>query len=198
MYHWMYRLGITPWERYRVTASDIVTTMLDMEQTQRLQPPGRALDLGCGRGVYTTELARRGWDTVGIDNVPVAIEAARRAGGDGITFVVGDVTRPPDDLGTFDLFLDIGCIGGLDAHRRRAAGRAVTKLANVEATVLLMAFGSNPWPWVRGVSPDDVQAAFPRWEMLTVVAADTTGLGWPMNRTNPHWYRLRLPALAVV
>jgi SAM-dependent methyltransferase len=97
MYHWLYRLGITPWERYRVTASDSVRSMLDLEQEQRPHRPGRALDLGCGRGVYTTERARRGWEAVGIDNVPAAIEAARRSGAHGIKYV--DVTRPPDHLG---------------------------------------------------------------------------------------------------
>lgn len=28
-------------------------------------------------------------------------------------------------------------------------------------------------------------------EMLTVEPADTAGLGWPMNKTAPRWYRLR-------
>jgi SAM-dependent methyltransferase len=166
--------------------------MLDVEQEQRPHPPGRALDLGCGRGRYTTELARRGWDAVGIDYVPAAIEAAQRSGTQGTRYVVGDVTQPPDDLGTFDFFLDIGCIGGLNASSRTAAGRAVTKMANTGSTVLLMAFGPNPWPWVSGVSRADLQASFPQWDMVTVVAADTTGLGWPMNRTAPCWYRLRL------
>ncbi|MGH3385233.1 MAG: methyltransferase domain-containing protein [Nocardioidaceae bacterium] len=33
------------------------------------------MDLGCGRGQYTPELARRGWEAVGIDNIPRAIDA---------------------------------------------------------------------------------------------------------------------------
>jgi hypothetical protein len=27
--------------------------------------------------------------------------------------------------------------------------------------------------------------------MLAVEAADTAGLGWPMNKTAPRWYQLR-------
>jgi hypothetical protein len=42
-----------------------------------------------------------------------------------------------------------------------------------------------------GVSEADVAAAFPGWEMLSVEPADTEGLGWPMNKTSPQWYRLR-------
>ena len=29
------------------------------------------------------------------------------------------------------------------------------------------------------------------WEMLSVEPAETTGLGWPLTRTAPRWYRLR-------
>jgi hypothetical protein len=45
---------------------------------------------------------------------------------------------------------------------------------------------------VGGVSQADVETAFPDWEMLSTDAAETTGLGWPMNKTSPQWYRLRL------
>ena len=114
----MYRFGITPWERYRTAAAASITALLDREETERSRPLGRALDLGCGRGQYTPELARRGWEAVGIDNVPAAIEAAAAKSRDaaGLSYVVGDVTRLPSaDLGTFDFFLDIGCFQGLDA-----------------------------------------------------------------------------------
>jgi hypothetical protein len=36
-----------------------------------------------------------------------------------------------------------------------------------------------------------VETAFAGWEMLAAEPADTAGLGWPMNKTAPHWYRLR-------
>jgi 2-polyprenyl-3-methyl-5-hydroxy-6-metoxy-1,4-benzoquinol methylase len=104
-----YRLGFTPWERYGEEAAASIGALLDREETARSHPPGRALDLGCGRGQKTHELARRGWAAVGIDNVPRAIEAANRTGTSGATFVVGDVTDLASaDLGTFDFFLDAG------------------------------------------------------------------------------------------
>ncbi len=59
--------------------------MLDREEAERTRPLGRAIDLGCGRGRYTPELARRGREAVGIDNVPRAIDAANRRGGSGAT-----------------------------------------------------------------------------------------------------------------
>ena len=184
-------LGITPWERYGATAGDSVARQLDREQGERVPPLGRALDLGCGRGRYTPELARRGWEAVGIDAVPSAIEAARRQGSDSVTYVVGDVTDPPQGLGSFDFFLDVGCIGGLALAPRRAAGQAVTRLASPAATMLLLTFGPNGVPFLAGVSQAEVEETFPDWDLISIDAAETAGLGWPMNRASPTWYRLR-------
>ena len=130
---------------------------------------------------------------VGIDFVPAAVEAARRREGHGATYLVGDVTDLPSArLGTFDFFLDIGCLQGLDAEQRLAEGRGVTGLANPDATLLMLAFGpTRVRSLVGGVSEQEVAAAFPDWEMLATEPATTAGLGWPMNRTVPRWYRLR-------
>jgi SAM-dependent methyltransferase len=191
----MYRFGITPWERYGKAAAASIAALLDREESERSRPLGRALDLGCGRGQYTPELARRGWQAVGVDNVPAAIEAAeaRKQDADGLSYVVGDVTGLPSaNLGTFDFFLDVGCFQGLDAEQRLAMGKGVSALANPGATLLLMTFGPGRWKWlVEGASQQDVESAFAGWEMLATEPADTTGLTWPTNKTAPQWYRLR-------
>jgi SAM-dependent methyltransferase len=191
----MYRFGITPWERYATAAAASIVALLDREETGRTRPLGRALDLGCGRGLYTPELARRGWEAVGIDHVPAAIEAAqaKSPGAARLSYLVGDVTQLPSaGLGTFDFFLDIGCFQGLDAGQRQSQGEGVSALASSGATVLLLSFGPSRWRWlVEGASQEEVQTAFAGWEMLTAEPADTAGLGWPMNKTAPRWYRLR-------
>ena len=194
----MYRFGITPWERHRTVAAASITALLDREETEHSRPLGRALDLGCGRGQYTLELARRGWEAVGIDYVPTAIEAAaaKSRGVDvvyGLSYVVGDVTRLPSALlGTFDFFLDIGCFQGLDAGQRLSQGEGVSELANPGATFLLLSFGPSRWRWlVGGASQEEVKTAFAGWEMLAAEPAGTAGLGWPMNKTAPRWSRLR-------
>jgi len=194
MYATMYRLGYTPWERYGTAAEGSIAARLDREEAERSRPLGRALDLGCGRGQYTPELVRRGWEVVGVDNVPKAIEAARRKNIPGARFEVADVTHlDPVELGTFDFFLDIGCFQHLDAEQRSAAGRGITELANPGATVLMMEF-SRPTPmrsFAGGVSPDEVATALPGWEMTSVEDAETVGLDWPMSRMQPQWFRLR-------
>jgi SAM-dependent methyltransferase len=173
----MYRFGITPWERYATAVSASIGALLDREETGRSRPLGRALDLGCGRGLYTPELARRGWEAVGIDNVPAAIEAAqaKNQGANGLSYVVGDVTQLPSArLGTFDFFLDIGCSQGLDAGQRLAQAEGVRALANPRATLLMLSFGASRWRrLVGGASQAEIETAFAGWEMLASEPADT-------------------------
>ncbi len=192
-YALLYRFGFTPWERYGKTAAASIGALLDREEAQRSRPLGRALDLGCGRGQYTPELARRGWQAVGIDYLPRAVDAANRRGVSGATYVVGDVTDlAPADLSMFDFFFDVGCFQGLSFEQRLAEGRGVSALANPGATLLMLAFQPTSMRSVAGgVSRADVEAAFPGWEMLSVEPADSRGLGWPLNKTSPQWYRLR-------
>jgi SAM-dependent methyltransferase len=192
-YRLAYRIGVTPWEHYRDDAGESIGAVLDREVQERSASLGRALDLGCGRGRYTVDLARRGWQAVGVDAVPEAIDGARRGETAGARFVLGDVTRiRPAELGTFDFFLDIGCFQGLDPQQRLAEGRCVTATADPDATLLMLSFGPTRLRRViGGVSRTDVEHAFPEWELLSVEPADTAGLGWPMNRTAPQWYRLR-------
>ncbi len=134
---------------------------------------------------------------MGIDYVPAAIEAAaaKSQGMAGLSYVVGDVTRLPSaNLGTFGFFLDIGCFQGLDAGQRLAQGAGVSALADPGATLLLLSFGPSRWrSLVGGASQEEIETAFADWEILTAEPADTAGLGWPMNKTAPRWYRLRRP-----
>ena len=43
-----------------------------------------------------------------------------------------------------------------------------------------------------GVTQEEVEEAFPRWQLLSVGAASTASLGWPLSGTSPQCYRLRL------
>jgi hypothetical protein len=136
-----------------------------------------------------------------VDFSPRAVDAANRRRVPGASFVVGDVTDlSPDDLGMFDFFLDAGCFQHLDSEQRLAAGRGISSLANPGATLLMLEFqptsvrSTRVRSLVGGVTRTDVEQALPDWEMLSVEPAETTGLGWPLNKTAPQWYRLRRPA----
>ena len=65
---------------------------------------GKALDLGCGTGNYTLELARRGFDVVGIDASVRMVEMARKK---GANCTVGDAYSIPFPDGSFDLVMSI-------------------------------------------------------------------------------------------
>lgn len=194
-YALMYRLGLTPWEHYAEVAQASIVEKLQRESIDRSERLGRALDVGCGRGVYSAALARMGWDVVGIDMVPQAIEAAQRAGHQGVRFEVADATRLQQaGLGHFDFFLDIGCFQGLDAVGRMGMGKGVTALANAGATLLILAFGPTLFHRLtEGVTHEQVVTGFPNWRPLSTEPAVTRGLGWPLNRSHPAWYRFQLP-----
>lgn len=88
----------------------------ELEEYLAAHPPGRAIDLGCGTGTNTLALARRGWQTTGVDFIPKAIRAAKRKlknAGLQADLRVGDVTRLDGVNGPFDLALDIGCFHGV-------------------------------------------------------------------------------------
>lgn len=56
----------------------------------------------------------------------------------------------------------------------------------------MLAFGpTRMWSRLGAASQEDVETAFAEWELLAVEPADTAGLGWPLNRTRPQWYRMR-------
>lgn len=68
--------------------------------------PGPVVDLGCGPGIHTLALARRGYDVVGLDGSPRMIEVARaRAERDEVDArfdvcdVSGSLPFPDDSLG---------------------------------------------------------------------------------------------------
>ena len=129
---------------------------------------------------------------MGIDNVPSAVADAARRDNSCAAYVVGDVTDLTPGLGTFDFFLDVGCFQGLRAAQQKAEGAGVTALANPGATLLMLAFGPTKLrSLLEGVSQQDVESAFPTWQLLSVDPAQTRGLGLPMNRSRPQWYRLR-------
>ena len=76
-----------------------------LDRVARERPGGKALDLGCGTGVVTVALARRGLDVVGVDHSPEMLDVARRkldrAGLDAV-LETGDVRALRFDDGEFD------------------------------------------------------------------------------------------------
>ncbi|MEJ5223663.1 MAG: class I SAM-dependent methyltransferase [Anaerolineales bacterium] len=104
----LWYLGRPPWDS-GISPPELLTFLDE-------QPPGRAIDLGCGTGTNVLTLARRGWQVTGVDFAPRAIALARkklRAAGVQADLQVGDVTRLDGINGPFNFALDLGCFHGL-------------------------------------------------------------------------------------
>ncbi|MGF6886080.1 SAM-dependent methyltransferase [Nocardia sp. GAS34] len=190
-YRLLHGLRVRPWESAarRGDSPRILGSAFDREQEGLAPPFGRALDLGCGTGVHSVDLARRGWQVTGVDFVPGAIRSARArsdAAGVQIRWLVGDVTDLPAEVGTgYKLILDFGAFHGLTAPQRHAEARQVDTVAAGDATLLMVAFApAKRGPLPRGASAADITAAFSGWE----ITDDSLLTPWP----GPiHLYRLR-------
>jgi SAM-dependent methyltransferase len=192
-----YAVGFTPWERAGRADDQTLPRMFAREESAR-GGPGKALDLGCGSGAHTVELAERGWKVTGVDLVPKALRRARKRiaeHGVAADLIRADVTElPAETLGTgYDFFLDTGCFHGLTPAQRTAIGAAVTALAAPGASLLLLAFkaGAAPRPLPRGADRAGIEAAFPGWSVTDTEAAVTDGMPRPLRKAAPAWYRLR-------
>jgi SAM-dependent methyltransferase len=199
-YRVAYSFGFHPWED---AAGDPAFTakiseMFDREENGRDALYGRALDVGTGSGVWGIELAKRGWQVTGIDIVEKALDRGRdRAAAAGVDmgFVQGDVTAlETAGVGEgFRLVLDTGTFHDFDEPRRRAMGRGITAVTSEDATVLLLAWPKRRRPLIRGVSREEIEQAFPAWQ-ITHIEPSHFHLPKPLQlllRPHEHWYRLR-------
>ncbi len=193
-YRLAYRLGLTPWEKAGAGFGPQLDALLDRAEATR---PGRgtALDVGCGTGEHSLRLARRGWDVLAIDNVPLALERARaraQAAGVAVRFELADVTELGATVpGDVRLVLDVGCFHGLPDVERAAYGRELGRVSAPGAAFLLFAFGpGRRGPLPRGASLADVTRCLPGWSVTAQEAADTSGMPGPLRSAAPQWYAL--------
>ncbi|GIW78614.1 MAG: hypothetical protein KatS3mg105_0421 [Gemmatales bacterium] len=189
--HWdnRYRQGNTPWETGH-PSTELQRTLAE----EKIQPC-RAIDLGCGSGRHAVWLAQQGFEVVGIDISPTAIERARQlasAAGVQVDFFVADILHPPDLGQPFDFFFDRG---SYHVVRRDGFGKEyvgiVHKLAGPKATGLVLTGNarekSEPGPPV--VTEEELRADWSNhFEIIRLrefrfdknLMDDSRPLGWSM------------------
>lgn len=130
--------------------------------------PGRALDVACGEGRNAVWLAADGWDAVGVDFSPVALDKARGLAGRAgvqVDFVLADVTSYEPPAGGFDLVV-IAYLHLPAPSFTQVLARAVSALApggvlvvvGHDTTNLAEGYGGPQNPAVL-YGPDDITAA---------------------------------------
>jgi len=155
---------------YLKTDADVVDdadlTRADVDRVAELLKPGaedRILDLCCGQGRHTLELARRGFKgTEGIDRSHFLIQRARRAArGEGLStrFREGDARRLPYATDTFDHVVVMGNSFGYFeteeddltvlkevARVLKPSGRLLIDIA--DGDFLRTHFDARSWEWI--------------------------------------------------
>jgi len=141
--------------------------------------PGAALEIGCGTGTNALWLAQRGFDVLGVDVSPLAIDQARErlsAPAPRCRFEVHDFLGAAP-AGSFSLVFDRGCFHVFDDAEDRA--RFAARVAEVLAPdgVWLSLMGSTEGP-PREVGPPrrtarDVAAAIEPVLAISELAAVT-------------------------
>ncbi|MBL9123051.1 MAG: methyltransferase domain-containing protein [Planctomycetaceae bacterium] len=130
--------------------------------------PGRALDIGCGTGTNSIWLAQQGFDVVGIDVAPLAVERAKQkalAVDASARFVAGDVLALTDrDLrphaGPFEFFFDRGCYHAVRrTEPNRYAAAVARQLARGARGLILAGNAREPHdPGPPVVSEQEIRA----------------------------------------
>ncbi|QSX31031.1 class I SAM-dependent methyltransferase [Shewanella cyperi] len=193
-----YAIGFHPWEDTDQEFSQSLASLLEREEEGRAPPYGRALDVGSGSAIWGIELAKRGWDVTGVELVDKALERGRERiqnAGVEMKLLKGDVTRLSEtEVGTgFRLILDTGTFHDFDTDQQKGMARSIDALAAKDATVILLCWPRRIRPLIRGVSREEIEAAFTGWR-ITDVEPSFFKLPPPLEwvlRPDEHWYRLQ-------
>ena len=195
-YRFAYRIGFTPWESDAPSLIPQFDQLLALVEKNRDVPLGSALDLGCGTGRWSVRLAERGWQVVGVDVVPRAIDAARhrseQAGVDA-TFKEGDVTalRAAGVGSNFNFLLDMECFNWLSDCDRTRMAQEVDAVAAHDATLLLLVWSrARRGPFPRGADRQGLESTFSGWR-ITDEHPYEGALPRPMKSIDPRWYRFQ-------
>jgi 2-polyprenyl-3-methyl-5-hydroxy-6-metoxy-1,4-benzoquinol methylase len=140
--HWQgrYQKGDTPWETGKPS------TMLTQVVADEKIASCRAIDLGCGTGTNAVWLAQQGFDVVGVDLSPWAIEQARKRAKDAgasVEFVTADLLAPPNLGKPFRFVFDRGCYHVIRKIDVPGFFRTIEKLTEAGTLGLVLAGNAN-------------------------------------------------------
>jgi SAM-dependent methyltransferase len=149
---------------------------------------GPVLDVGCGVGDASLDLAARGYEVVGIDLSQTAIAAATKAAEERrlnlATFIQGDVTKLDYDA-TFNSVLDCTLFHSLPLEARDDYLSAVHRAAAPGASLHMLVFTTDALP---ADSPFPVPNLVTKDELRQVVSKH-----WAVDAIDPAHVYVQLP-----
>jgi SAM-dependent methyltransferase len=123
-----YAAGELPWD-----TGTPDPMLVELVKSGALPRGGRAIDIGCGTGTNVIWLAQQGFEVLGVDIAPLAVEQARKKAGAlaRVRFAVHDILKGAPEGGPFQLVFDRGCFHVFDeaADRAKFAARVASILA---------------------------------------------------------------------
>jgi len=149
--------------------------IVELERTGVIR--GRVLDAGCGAGEHTILLTRLGYNVLGIDFSPNAIEQAREnaaAKGVDARFDVGDAMNLPEEP-AYDTIIDSALFHIFDDADRPKYVRSLHAACRPGALVHVLALSDAG----RGFGP----------EVSEAVVREAFGDGWELEALDTTTYR---------
>lgn len=111
--------------------------------------PGKALEIGAGTGTNSIWMAERGFDVLGVDIAPLAVEKAKtKMEGRALRcrFAAGDFLASPPPGGPFQFVFDRGCFHVFDESSEREQFATRVADALVPEGLWLSLIGSTEGP----------------------------------------------------
>jgi SAM-dependent methyltransferase len=144
-----------------------------------LRPGRRALELGCGTGLFLDQVAASGASITGIDLTPELLARAgeRLASRGNVSLCCGDAEALPFHDHAFDVVYGSSILHHLDLDRALAevhrvlkpGGRIAFTEPNVVNPQIAFSFYFMPTRQYFGLSPDEM--AFSRWRAMRALTA---------------------------
>jgi 2-polyprenyl-3-methyl-5-hydroxy-6-metoxy-1,4-benzoquinol methylase len=134
-----YKSPITLWGDFRFPP--------EIKELAQQGSPQTVLELGCGVGRFSRQLAQQGLQVTGVDFSKVAIEKAKnRVAQDDLKpeFLVGDVTQLDFLKGPYDFSFDVGCFHCLNSSQQKLYALEVFRLLKPGGTHLIWALDGSP------------------------------------------------------
>ena len=163
----LYATGLTPWDGHPRSE-----TLRELVEGTDSQPPGSALDVGCGTGDTSIYLAQHGWQVTGVDFTPKALDKARakaRAADAAVDFVRADVTHLSQAgiSGPFQLIVDNGCLHGMSDHDRDLYVQEITAAAAPSGRLSIVGFERGGGIGPVGIDQAEIERRFTSaWALL--------------------------------